>query len=121
MKKFLSIVLLISISCQLLCNCVVIIGYELNKKYITEKFCENKNKPALHCNGKCHLKKQLAKQNQDQKNNTSNPKENFELIYCQPLSVATFDNSYFIIKHYSNFSPGNIILVNNEVFHPPLS
>ena len=26
------------------------------KKTITAAFCENKMKPAMHCNGNCHLK-----------------------------------------------------------------
>jgi hypothetical protein len=39
------------------------IEYELNKKYIAEVLCENKDKPEMHCNGKCHLKKQLKKAN----------------------------------------------------------
>lgn len=120
MKRFLSIILLISISSQLLCNCVIFIGYELNKKYITEKFCENKNKPSLHCNGKCHLKSQLAKQNQDQKNNTAMPKEIFEFLYCNALSETIFENSSFNLKLFSYFPIGKIILVKNEVFHPPL-
>lgn len=34
--------------------------YELNIEYITEKFCENKDKPQLQCNGKCHLAKELS-------------------------------------------------------------
>ena len=33
--------------------------FELNKEYIIKTYCVNKNKPKLHCNGKCHLSKQL--------------------------------------------------------------
>lgn len=33
--------------------------YQINIDYITENFCENKNKVELACNGKCHLSKQL--------------------------------------------------------------
>ena len=28
--------------------------------YIIAKYCVNKDKPEMHCNGKCHLMKQLA-------------------------------------------------------------
>ncbi len=35
--------------------------YNANTAYITKKFCENKDKPVLKCNGKCYLKKQLDK------------------------------------------------------------
>lgn len=41
------------------------LDYQVHKERITELFCVNKDKPNLHCNGKCHLAKQLRK--------TSNP------------------------------------------------
>jgi len=41
-------------------NTVVWMLYELDKEYITEQFCVNKDKPALKCNGKCHLATQLT-------------------------------------------------------------
>ncbi len=33
--------------------------YELNIDTIIQKYCVNKDKPKLQCNGKCHLAKQL--------------------------------------------------------------
>ena len=39
--------------------------YELNKDYITELFCVNKDKPELKCHGKCHLKKQVESQDKE--------------------------------------------------------
>lgn len=47
------------------------INYALNKQEIIEKFCENKDQPALHCEGKCHLEKEVQKkaateENQDE-------------------------------------------------------
>jgi len=37
------------------------VGYfELNKDYIIKKYCVNKAKPKLKCNGKCHLSKKLT-------------------------------------------------------------
>ena len=38
------------------------INYQFNKAEITRKYCENKAKPMLNCNGKCFLAKQLAKE-----------------------------------------------------------
>ncbi|MGE8552456.1 MAG: hypothetical protein ACN6OB_00815 [Chryseobacterium jejuense] len=39
--------------------------YAVNYNYIVNTLCVNKSKPELHCNGKCHLKKELAKTNAD--------------------------------------------------------
>ncbi|RAJ05167.1 hypothetical protein LX64_02321 [Chitinophaga skermanii] len=40
---------------------LLLLEYNLNQAYIAANLCENKNKPQMHCNGKCHLKKQLNK------------------------------------------------------------
>src|SRR6185312_2302900 len=37
------------------------VSYKLNYNYISTTLCENKAKPALQCNGKCHLKKEMKK------------------------------------------------------------
>jgi hypothetical protein len=37
------------------------IEYALNKEYIAKNLCINRDKPKNCCQGKCHLKKQLAK------------------------------------------------------------
>jgi hypothetical protein len=34
-------------------------GFKLNQSYITAKLCENRDKPLLHCNGKCYLMKKI--------------------------------------------------------------
>lgn len=40
---------------------LVVVDYQVNKARITQQFCVNKARPQLHCNGKCHLAKQLRK------------------------------------------------------------
>lgn len=35
--------------------------YVFNYNYIAKELCVNKDKPVMHCNGKCHLMKELAK------------------------------------------------------------
>lgn len=47
-------------------NSLVVAGYELNYDYYSQELCENKDKPALHCEGKCMLSKQLAVQDDSQ-------------------------------------------------------
>ena len=41
---------------------VVVADYLLNKDYIAKVLCVNRDKPEMKCNGKCHLAKQLKKQ-----------------------------------------------------------
>ena len=37
------------------------VDYVVNYKHISQDLCENKDKPEMHCNGKCHLKKEIKK------------------------------------------------------------
>lgn len=45
--------------------------YQLNKNYITQVYCENKDKPTMHCDGKCHLEKTLEKTTKEKKSSDS--------------------------------------------------
>jgi hypothetical protein len=45
-------------------------SYELNKAYIVENFCINKDKPMMNCDGKCYLSEQLKAQKEKQDANS---------------------------------------------------
>jgi len=44
---------------QTLNRFLILIDYQLNKEYITNTLCENRDKPMMHCNGKCRLMKKM--------------------------------------------------------------
>lgn len=44
-----------------------VVEYLANYDYIVEKLCENREKPKMQCNGKCHLMKELAKASEHEK------------------------------------------------------
>nr|WP_237421255.1 hypothetical protein [Flavobacterium sp. Sd200] len=79
--------------------------YILNYEYIAKELCVNKEKPAMHCNGKCHLMKELAKKAADE--NPSSEKKGTTLQYEvlaiveQPLSIP------FSLTTIYNVSPAN--------------
>ncbi len=73
MRIALSILLFVVFSFHNMMKLSVITVYELNKEYIAQNLCVNKDKPELQCNGKCYLKKQLDKTDQNSKtDNKSN-------------------------------------------------
>ena len=59
MKSFLSVVVAILFIYIQLFNGMVWLRYEVNKSQIIEKFCVNKDRPQMHCNGTCHMKKMM--------------------------------------------------------------
>lgn len=121
MKNFVFIVVLM----VLLKPVFPVVEYIVNYDYIAKVLCENKAKPALKCNGKCHLMKQLAKESESEKPLFPNKKapQEVEVLFYQnidfqccnvfPVAVATSTTSN-CINLYS-FEEINVI------FHPPLS
>lgn len=53
-------VLLAAVLMQAAAIPLIQLSYDLNKTFIAASLCENRDEPALHCDGKCHLKKQLS-------------------------------------------------------------
>lgn len=57
----------------------VYVGFEMNQSYIAAKLCENRDKPMMHCKGKCYLKKQLKQAEEKEKSQeNSSKKSNFQ-------------------------------------------
>jgi hypothetical protein len=46
---------------------IPVFEYVANYNYISTVLCINKEAPAMHCNGKCHLMKELAKAAESEK------------------------------------------------------
>jgi len=52
------------------------IEYAVNKDYIVKNLCVNRDKPKSCCAGKCHLKKELAKNDTTSENEEKNNSKN---------------------------------------------
>ncbi|MBD2769959.1 hypothetical protein IC235_18890 [Hymenobacter sp. BT664] len=61
MNRLLALFLAGLVLLQTLGQEVLVVNYQLNKARITERYCVNKARPRLQCNGKCHLARQLRK------------------------------------------------------------
>jgi len=66
---------------------VIVADFYANQDYIAKTLCENKGNPAMHCCGRCQLKKRLAKDaNQDQ-NNPERRAENKEVLFMESAAA----------------------------------
>jgi len=66
-KQLSTIFLILIVLLQTFSRFVVKADFFLNRVYIAKVFCVNKEKPKMHCNGKCYLTRQLkAQEKQDQ-------------------------------------------------------
>ena len=65
--RIVAIVLIFTLLISNFTKSFAIASFALNRKYIAEKLCENRSKPQLGCLGKCFLKKQLKKAEEQEK------------------------------------------------------
>lgn len=100
---------------------IVYLEYALNKEYIAANLCENKDKPAMHCSGKCQLKKQLAKASetgdaQNQKGATQMPPAD----YCEEINPYSFSVIIPVAPSFVPYQAGSFPAgYKANVFHPP--
>jgi len=98
---------------------LVFAGFEMNKSYIAKELCVNKNRPEMHCNGRCYLMNKL-KQAQEKEHQQE---QQFQKIQLQEALVYT----PFTFKRYASpsrplhfpYATGIPVSSVNAVFHPP--
>ena len=71
MKKYIAILLLLVMQSSLLNQWSMVMFYQVNRNFIAQNFCVNKDKPKLNCNGQCYLAKQLKKQEEKETKSNS--------------------------------------------------
>lgn len=103
-----------------------VIDYAINYRYIATVLCENKAKPELKCNGKCHLMKELAKQSENEKP-ISNDKKNSliqetEVLFFQTEIAYNLSNPFGRNKtNINSFYLDMYTYLNSySIFHPPI-
>lgn len=128
MSKLLTILLVLIISVQAAHQGLIYAYYVLNKEYIAQNLCENKDVPALKCDGKCHLKHVLSINKKD-----STPEQppipNLEDIKTPLLffqTVRTIDVDYTTLQvPFSTVATCFSYLfaykfrATTQIFHPP--
>ena len=93
--------------------------YELDPIGFIEKLCENKDKPELECNGKCHLKK-VAESNTE---NQQTPTQFTSLKEITLFVVDKLDLTFSVLNNTenTNFDYNNLYAFSsiNLIDRPP--
>lgn len=112
------------IFCSLLVNLsglFLYAGYEWNKQYIAQEFCVNKDKPELHCNGKCYLMKKLK---QAEEKEQKQEKQEQKMQVQEAFVPVNFVFRRYLIREFNFYIPvctGLPRSAQASVFHPPQS
>lgn len=78
---------------------VTFVGFKWNQAYIATNLCENRAKPALECDGKCYLKKQLKKQQESEDTPLLTEKgQFFDVFIQQEVELFAFSSFQAPIK-----------------------
>lgn len=110
-KKLLAVILSLTILSQSLVFVGIGIYYHLNRQYISQQLCENRNNPQMHCNGHCYLSKQLKKAEQGESKSARIIKEQDEVICTGNETVSVI---YFPIYSASEPVDYNTTLHSND-------
>lgn len=103
---------------------VPVFQYVFDYQYISEVLCINKEKPELHCNGKCHLMKELAKASEDEKPTSSDKKNHHsevEILFIEELNSFSIEQNIPVLNTQNTSVYSNLYSRLNckTFFHPP--
>ena len=101
MNKLIVFLLIVGIGFQSVGKLLVLAWYQVNKTYIAQKLCENRNKPKMHCNGKCQLRKKMQLLEQESPSNSSVPVKIDKIAILEfllPENQASLNNPFSILK-----------------------
>jgi len=114
----------------LIAQCLIQLGvvgyYELNKAYIVQNLCENRDKPQMKCCGKCYLRKQLQKaadHSEDSKGCPGRIVRQEEAFFLVPSGVL-LPQLHYTCSISKPFNPGSQHLYGHmpihTIFRPPI-
>ena len=102
-----------------------IASFALNQKFIAEKLCENKDRPWMHCNGRCYLMKKMKQAEDNEKKQAGKDlRTNMQVVwYVHPAnqtqksflkdSIAGRYKIHYIYYYTNQY--------NASIFRPPKS
>ena len=102
MRRGIAIALFIVFSLNALFKLGLVAKYYLNFEYYAKVLCINQDKPAMGCNGQCHLKKELKQA--EKKSDDGVPEIAFKLLNVSEFLQPTENIEVFLRLPNSGFS-----------------
>lgn len=114
------ILLIVSMLTQSLSKGIIVLSYFTNKQAY-ERYCVNKARPQLHCDGKCQMAKKIkAEEERDQKDPLKASLSEIVLINEHHfVYIAPEFTGAALIKKRFPYSIGHPVDRTRSQFHPP--
>ena len=114
---------LLGIFLQTFSQALILAKFYANQDYIAKNLCENRNRPELHCNGKCCLKKKLDKENGTGTTSSSKSEKESPVVSLFFSEPAAFSTSIILSttgsQQYAGRTDRCLCPALAAVFHPP--
>ncbi len=96
-RRLMAVFLLVTLISTHFSMYMVYAGFTMNRKMIAEKFCINKSRPWLHCDGKCYFMKKIRQAEENEKKQESKDHLNrLEISFLQESFRFSVDASGII-------------------------
>ena len=119
LKKVTALLLIATIISANFSRLFIYASFELNRNYIATKLCENRDKPWMHCNGKCYFIKKIKQAQEREKNDERQSQKN---LFQEALFAQKTDTSFFSQVLQTLQVPARRIAlprVDLPIFQPP--
>jgi hypothetical protein len=92
------------------------LDFNYNQAHIIKEYCVNKNKPELHCNGQCYLRKKLKQaEEKEQKQSLKAQEQTFPRNESYAFNRFFFERTILLINYQAKTLSSNL----GSIFHPP--
>ena len=115
------VILILAIFTQSMSKGIILLSYFTNKQAY-EKYCVNKARPQLHCDGKCQMAKKIkAEEERDQKDPLKNSLSS-EVTMINENHFVSIQPEFIALPIRKDLFPpsiGNVVDRSRSFFHPP--
>ena len=121
MKKVIAILVFSITWIQAFYPLVTVVQYYAQKDYLSRNVCENRDKPKMHCDGKCCLRKKLAKESKEQAPSQRHTNsEQAITLFFQDTQINI--HTSFVAEPARKYLSRNDLRTfpfHHSIFHPP--
>ena len=114
-------ILLLAFAASSFSKAVIVVDFYANQDYIAKNLCENRDKPMMHCCGRCQLRKRLNREADQDKNNPERRPENKQEVFFLDKTVAALTAPVFncVDLSYAPYKGDRPVDRAAGIFHPP--
>jgi hypothetical protein len=113
---YLLIVALLSVNFSTL---FIFAGFQLNRDYIATHLCVNRNRPWLHCNGKCYFMRKIKQEQDKEKSQERQSQKNFfqDALFGQKADTKFYTS---VLQAFPAHDLRiNLPIVAHPIYQPP--